>query len=87
MREKDALLCENEEESRRKNAMLRERDEVIKEKEAELQRLQNERKKGVRTTPGLVTQFVAALKVSCILVACYTVVLQVGSEYSTNLAP
>ena len=76
LREKDVLLCENEEESRRKNAMLRERDEVIKEKEAELQRLRNERKKGVKTTPGLVSQFVAALKVSYMHVTCYNVALQ-----------
>ena len=74
LREKDAVL-------REKEKALKEKDEVIRDKEAELQCLRNERREGVRVTPGLGKQLAVAQKVSCMYVACSCQFHKVESEH------
>ena len=74
LREKDAVL-------REKEKALKEKDEVIRDKEAALQFLRNERREGVRVTPGLGKQLAVAQKVSCMYVACLCQFHKVESEH------
>ena len=77
LREKEAALMESDVALREKDAVLREKekalkekDEVIRDKEAALQFLRNERREGVRVTPGLGKKLAVAQKVSYMYVAC-----------------
>ena len=81
-RQKDEVIREKDEMLMEKEKALKEKDEVIRDKEAELQCLRNERREGVRVTPGLGKQLAVAQKVSYMYVACSCQFHKVESEQS-----
>ena len=84
IRKKDEALREKETMLTHNDAVLKEkeRDEVIRDKEAQLQHLRNERREGVRVTPGLGKQLAVAQKVSYMYVACSCQFHKVESKQS-----